>query len=91
MRLSFNWDLDHPIVLVGCELNYHSRHNDITYNNHAEKCFQDGSLMLFTSIYHICSTALCSSCGTTRQQLSVGLWRNKMVKEKMNKAGESVG
>ena len=44
-----SWGLDHPIVLVGCELNYHSRHNDITYSNHAEKCFQDGSLMLFTS------------------------------------------
>jgi len=49
MRLSFNWDLDHPIVLVGCELKYHRCHNDITYSNHAEKCFQDGSLMLFTT------------------------------------------
>ena len=62
------------------------------------------NVYIYTSIYlsnflsihpsnYICfATALCSSYRTTRQQqLSVSLWRNKMVNEKMNKTGESAG
>jgi hypothetical protein len=37
------------------------------------------------SLGFVFSTAICSSCRTTLQQLlSVSLWRNEMVKENMN-------